>query len=190
MEEQQHPSEHEQQELERKRHEEARAAEIARVELKKKLKQYAVWAIVLLVIGGVFWWGYTAYKNRPAPYTSGPIHWHALVDLEMCGQHVNLINAFPGSPMIGPMLTHTHGDNKIHIEGQIWKKEDIALGTFMDGIKAKFSETQIKDKRNGDTCPDGNAGTVTMFVNDQPNTEFRNYIPADGDTIKIVFGPR
>lgn len=180
-------SEHDQRKLERMQKEEARAEEIASRERKKKLKRSVIWGVVILLVGSMLWLGYSGYKNKPQSYTSGQVHWHALVNIELCGQKEDLMHT-KSSTMVSPMLTHTHGDNKIHIEGQIFRKEDIALGKFMDGINVPFSGTKIKDKQNGNKCPDGTVGTVKMFVNDQPNTEFRNYVPKDGDTIRIVFG--
>ena len=96
--------------------------------------------------------------------------------------------------MAGAMLTHTHGDGVIHVEGRVWKKEDIALGNFFDGFGLTFTNSSIIYKKNGDICPNGKSGTLKMYVNDQPNTDFRDYLiqpiqDPQKQEIKIVFGP-
>jgi len=42
---------------------------------------------------------------------------------------------------------------------------------------------------NGDECPDGTIGLVQVFVNGNLETDYEEYIPQDGDSIVIVFGP-
>ena len=187
-------SKHEQRELNRNQREEAQVVEIARIARKKKLRSAVTWFVVILAIGGLFWLGYTGFKNRTQPYTSGPVHWHAKIDVEICGVNYPLEKFGSAGMMEGPMLTHTHGDGVIHVEGQVWKKEDIALGNFFDGFGLTFTNTSIIDKKNGDLCSDGKSGTLRMYVNNQQNTDFRDYIirsiqDPQKQVIKIVFEP-
>ena len=88
---------------------------------------------------------------------------------------------------------HTHDDNTLHIEGLIQKKEDIVLGLFFDVIEVPFDKDRIMDVKNGDLC-DGKPGVLKMYVNDQPRTDFRDYVPvavedARKQVIKLVFEP-
>jgi hypothetical protein len=114
----------------------------------------------------------------------GTVHWHATPVIELCGEE----KAIPVAPIIDHLL-HTHEDRLIHIEGAIPNAAAISLGKFFDNINVKFSETEIFDKTNGDVCANtGQAGNVSMTVNGQASTAFREYSPRDGDVIKIVFG--
>lgn len=181
-------SKHERRELEKQKQEEQKQLQQHAQDSKKALKKKIVWAIVAVAVVALIYWGFTAIKNMPKPYTSTEVHWHALVDIELCGKKTDLPRVGAGAHHRGMPLLHTHDDNKIHIEGQIFKREDIALGKFMDAVGAKFSNETIMEHRNGDKCPDGKEGTVKMFVNGIPNNEFRDWVPRDNDVVKIVFG--
>ena len=124
-----------------------------------------------------------------------PIHTHALLNITICGQHFDLPKATQfednGEPFRGTALLHTHDDNIIHIEGLIQKKEDIALGRFFDAIEIPFDKDKLMDVKTGDLC-DGKPGVLKMYVNDQPRTDFRDYILASTQdarqqVIKLVF---
>ncbi|HXG35611.1 MAG TPA: cupredoxin domain-containing protein, partial [Dehalococcoidia bacterium] len=53
--------------------------------------------------------------------------------------------------------------------------------------------TEDQTFRNGHTCPDGQQGVVQVFVDngsgERKLDNVERYIPQDGDTIRIVFGP-
>lgn len=132
-------------------------------------------------------------------YTAGPVHWHAKIDLEVCGEKRDLPGKKDGS-MVGGHLYHHHGDNTWHIEGRIIAKEDITLGRFFDQHEIPFDRDRLMEKKNGDLCSPANKvaaipgkpGTVKMFVNGQPNEQFRDFVgqytPNAQDTvIKVVF---
>lgn len=143
-------------------------------------------ALILLIIGGAGYGIFRLAKHAPAQtYTSEPVHWHALVDIEICGEKRDL----PKSPSgeIGTHLLHAHNDNTIHVEGRVIEKEDIALGRFFDLMGVSFDRGRIMDKKNGDTCSDGKQGFVKMSVNGTPNNEFRDFIPkAETDASKQI----
>ena len=161
------------------------------------LHRFIPWLIVLAIIVGVFFAIKSASKGAPqaeTAYTSGPVHWHAAMKLSVCGTPRELPGPKDGS-MVGPMLYHHHGDNTWHIEGRIFKKEDIALGKFFDVHSIPFDRDRLLDKKNGDTCPDGRPGEVQMFVTGAPNTGFRDYIAqstpeASDQVVEIKFEPR
>lgn len=84
----------------------------------------------------------------------------------------------PSMPVMAP--THTHDPSgTIHIEST--EVRDYTLGDFFNVWGVTFTDTCIMDK-----CNDGTK-TVKMFVNGQPNFEFRNYAMKDGDDIVIRY---
>jgi hypothetical protein len=192
-------SAHEKREQQRKAKEEARTEKEEEKELKQRKKNYfwmAVTIIVLIAFAGVVGWLYTHKKEM---YTDREVHWHAAVDLTICGEHVDLPcnvvseGTVHGKNFCGEHLLHHHYDNVIHIEGQIEKKEDIALGKFFDIVGIPFDKDKILDKKNGDLC-DGKPGVLKMYVNNQPRTDFRDFIPAAVEdarkqVIRLVFEP-
>ncbi len=190
---------HERREQAKKAKEEAREQKESAQEAKEQKKSYfwiAVTLIVLIAFAGGVWWLYTHKKET---YTDGPVHWHVLLDIRICGEKRDIRGGktsgnMGDKAMYGPHLLHHHNDNTIHIEGQIIKKEDIALGNFFDGIDIPFDKDKIMDKKNGDLCPDGRPGVLKMYVNDQPRTDFRDYVPfavqdARKQIVKLVFEP-
>ncbi len=192
-------SRHEKREFQRKEREEARSEHDVQQELKQRKKNYlwiAITIICLIAFAGVVGWLYT---NKPEMYTDREVHWHATVDVTICGKHVDLpcnietSGTVHGKNFCGKTLMHHHYDNVIHIEGIIQKKEDIALGRFFDTVGIPFDKDKIMDKKNGDLC-DGKPGVLKMSVNDQPREDFRDYIPlaaedARKQVIKLVFEP-
>ena len=138
--------------------------------------------------------------NQPEMYTDREVHWHALIDLNICGKKVDLPcenhgdGIVHGQQFCGLTRMHHHFDNVAHIEGVIVKKEDIALGKFFDTIGVPFDRDKILDKKNGDLC-DGQPGVLKMYVNNQPRDDFRDYIPlstpdARRQVVKLVFEPQ
>ncbi len=191
-------SAHGKREHQKKAREEAHEKKEAEKELKERNKNY-FW-IVITIIGiiafaGVVGWLFT---NKKEMYTDREIHWHAAVDITLCGEHKDLPRAegdeiVHGKAFKGIHMLHTHDDNVIHIEGLIEKKEDIALGRFFDVIEVPFDKDKLFDKKNGDLCGD-KPGVLKMYVNEQPRTDFRDYIPsavedARKQVIKLVFEP-
>ena len=139
---------------------------------KKIIKYSIIGVVVLLILYG----GYSFLKSVKSlkPYFTGPYHWHANIEVSLCGEIKPL--RCTGS-MCGLETMHHHNDDIIHIEGSgtILKKENLAVGNFFDNINVPFTLTQIMDKKNGDLC-NGKPGTVKMFVNGIPNNQFRDYI--------------
>ena len=176
--------------------------------------------LMLLVVGAIVLLGagYLTFSAPPSssgvPVTSAVtvaqsdlvgipntfVHWHADVDVILCGEKQQLPEASPGS-LIGNRNMHTHarsanlgslpnsdGNGVIHNEGLILNQpSQQTVGAFMDHMNIVFATDQIMHLRNGDACSDGSSGTVQFFVNGEPNPQFRNYIPRDGDFIKIEF---
>jgi hypothetical protein len=84
----------------------------------------------------------------------------------------------PSMPVMAP--THTHDTSGlIHMESTAVR--DYTLSDLFNVWGAKFTDTCIMDN-----CNDGTK-TVKVFVNGQPNSEFRNYVMKDGDQIVIQY---
>lgn len=188
-------SRHERKELEKIEKEKTAFIEREKRELKQKNKKLLLYLLMAVIVALLSLWIYSSKTaTQSAPYAvpvppAKDIHWHADIELETCGKiRDDLLKLdFEGTGS-GTHALHTHGDNKIHIETSIiWKKEDIALGKFFDAVGLKFSETRLLDKYNGNECTPGKAGKVKMSVNNKENFEFRDYVPKDGDKIKLVF---
>ncbi len=185
---------HQKREQQRKAREEAHEQKETEKETKERKKSYMWIAITILVLiafaAGVGW----LYTHKTETYTDREVHWHALVDITICGEHKDLPEVEEGEEFKGIHLLHTHDDNVMHIEGLVQKKEDIALGKFFDVMNIPFDKDKIMDKKNGDLCPDGRPGVLKMYVNGQPRTDFRDYIPfATADpqkqVVRLVFEP-
>lgn len=184
----QQPSKREQRELKKTQKQQEREKFQGGVARKRQTKNILTYAIIILLIGGLGYLVYYLSSNKVQPYTSGSVHWHATVDIEVCGQRQDLPRIAPGEGHRGLPLLHTHDDNTIHIEGQVFKKEDISLGRFMSAVGAPFFNTTIMDMHNGDVCENtGKPGTVKLIINDAPNDQWRDFVPKDGDAIKIIF---
>lgn len=189
-------SSHDKREHKRKEREDAEMHKESEIVSKEKKSQYFwIGVVVVILIAAAVGLGYLI-NNKPQTYTDREVHWHALLDISICGKHRDLPLAESGDLVHGKTfkgihLLHTHDDNLIHIEGLIQKKEDIALGKFFDGIDVPFDKDKLMDVKNGDFC-DGKPSVLKMFVNDQPRTDFRDYIPsstqdARQQVIKLVF---
>lgn len=134
--------------------------------------------------------------------TGGPVHWHADFEVIACGEKVSLKKAGGWATRVGPILLHHHGDDRLHVEGVVRKLSDVSLREFFRAIGGDFTQSELavisengelKAWRNGGQCPDGSVGTLKMFVNGKPNSEYGNYVISKhtdippGDVIKIVF---
>lgn len=152
----------------------------------------AMLIVVILMFLGYAGYAFNSWrKGLPEkPYTDRPVHWHAKINVEICSQSIELPESKTltahGRSAVGTGLLHHHHDGIAHIEGRVLRPEDISLGAFFDAIDGKFSETEIFDKKNGDTCGDKQAG-VKLYVNGVKNTEWRNYVLRDSDEIEIKF---
>ena len=136
------------------------------------------WLLLLVLVGILF-------AGCVSPPTKNVVHWHAKVNIEICGIHKDLPKIPPGQGHLGSPLLHTHDDNIVHLEGDI-KNQDITIGKFMDVIGLDFSETSFMGKSNGDDC-NGSPGKWKMFLNLQESNLFRDYVVSDGDTVLLTF---
>lgn len=188
-------SRHELKKLKRQQREEEEKKKLETQEKSKKRKgliKYSIYAIIaIVVIFGLFklFSGGSDSNNSSdsGPYTSSPVHWHASLDVYICGEKVTIPENAPlGEHHLGLPLLHTHADRLIHIEGQIWNKEEITIGKYMKVIGEEFTDTTLLDKNNGDLCNE-NPGKVKLIVNSKENQELTNYVVQDGDKLELRF---
>ncbi len=168
---------------------------------KKKGSKFLTYLIIALIGATAFQFLFPV-KNpdqqvngsvvSPSPTTgweslSRPIigdNWTADYSVYLCGEKQS---TFPQSEDIG---VSTYGDGKIHIYPNKPEQtgQSANLGRFFQSVGKKFSETELLDKKNGDLCSNTNqTGKVKLLVNGQENTQFRNYVPRDGDKIDFRF---
>ena len=157
-------------------------------------KKVIFWIIVLVTVYVSLTIFYQTININITSWSKGPVHWHADVDIEICGEPYFLPTIEGFRNQVGAELVHTHEDMRIHVEGPVMEPEEASLGNFFDMQGIPFSATEIADKKNGDICPDGKPSKVRMFVNGKENAEFDKYIISPypdvppGDLIKITFG--
>ncbi|MBI2144249.1 hypothetical protein HYU17_03820 [Candidatus Woesearchaeota archaeon] len=167
--------------------------------LSKKIIAAAI--ILLIIVGGYFIFAGKERNGEPpltdggsngddgfdekafaAKIPKGAIHWHPHVTLLIKGKQLT-IPPNVGLESAAHKPVHTHeADNILHWEVSKPTVENMQLGYFFDKVwKKKFSSECILDSCNGP------GGTVKMFVNGSPNSEFNHYLPRDGDEIRIVY---
>ncbi len=152
----------------------------------------------------------TVYLNVVSE-SGGPVHWHADYEIWVCGKKVeNLADAGFFSNTVGTPVLHHHEDYRIHVEGLVVNKEDIALSKFFKAIGGNLTDSSItlpleggmvKTYRNGDQCPDGRPGRVKLYVKDHQTGRFvesketagylikPGFEVPPGDYLKIAFEP-
>lgn len=129
-----------------------------------------------------------AFLNRSA---AGPPrvgdHWHAVYQISICGELQPDLPASPGG-------VHTHGDGLIHIHPQVAGEtgKNANLKRFFGSTGTILTHTSIRlpdgrEYKNGDSCPDGQPGTLRLLVNGVENDQFEDYVPQSGDLIRVEF---
>ncbi len=121
---------------------------------------------------------------KPAPMLGiKQVHWHMPISYNLCGDKSQLKDSWQHGKL------HGHDDNQVHVEWIVNSQDRVeTLGLFFDAANINFSETQIGKYKNGDICPNSsNPWKLSVMINGEKNTDFRNYILNDKDIIEIVF---
>lgn len=144
--------------------------------MKKHSMTIAI-AITLLFAVAMIWW---AKANQPTRVNSEDqniislrgIHAHPQLTIFVKDEQIEIPKNVGIGAVHQPM--HTHDDVPIiHLEYPARvTKDDVRLG--------KFFEVWGKDFREF-------GQTVTMTVNEEPNTELENYVMKDGDKIELRY---
>ena len=181
-----------------------------------------IWKKILFVIialpiafATLYLAGTTVYLNTVSE-TGGPVHWHADYEIWACGERINVLDPAGFDNKIGAPLIHEHNDDRIHVEGVVYRKiEHASLARFFHEIGGKLDATEIivstndgiKTWKNGELC-NGRKGELQVFVYSVTNPQntghfeytqrkikdFENFVLAPysnvppGDCIVIEFG--
>ena len=136
----------------------------------------------------------SAPSNQNDIISRSGIHWHPELKIVINGEkitipaNIGIGMQYAGYPRFDPMMgmtdMHTHDDSgTLHWEvmkGPV-TKDDVRIGSFFAIWGKEFDSSCIFENCNG------SAGSVKMFVNGEPNTEFQNYLVKDGDKIEIRY---
>lgn len=150
---------------------------------KKQKLQYG--AVGLLLVGLVAGGGFFAYQNAgsvvgPAQTNASigvgePVHWHADYRITVCGDEKILQG--------GPTKAHTHGEKTFHLEGVRNSREEATLDWIVDQLGGQLEENSIMGQEG---C-NGEPANLTVKVNGDKIEDHMNYIPRDGDMIRIDY---
>ncbi len=171
-------------------------------------------AVVLAAVGGlaVLGWGVLTTSDgteaedsaQVAVITPTPVpprigdHWHAVLQFFACGEKQ------PNAPKWESGV-HTHGDGILHIHPFVESDEGLGAslikwfeygGGVLTGTEIRIPGSD-KTFRNGDPCLGGEPGEIQVFATRAGESAegrltgdlLEQYIPQDGDRIRIVFGP-
>jgi len=185
-------SRHERQQLKRQQREQEREQHEQQQESKQKRKKLLLWSLGVIILIGI---GYIVLSlpekpetpKQTGPYSKGQVHWHAALKVFVCGEE-KLMPAPTGEHHLGLPLLHTHADRLIHIEGTVWKPEEINLGKYMDAIGQNFKDDELLDKKNGDLC-NSTPGKVKLLVDGKENSLLTQYVIKDGENYMLKFEP-
>lgn len=134
-------------------------------------KKILFFSIVVPILVATFYSsGSTIYLNMISA-SKGPVHWHADFEIWNCGKKVDLVEPRGLSNRVGSPVFHEHGDNRIHVEGVVFKKGDVDLHNFLATMGGSLNKNKIVvptkggslELTNGDTC-NGEEGKLQVFV--------------------------
>ncbi len=125
-------------------------------------------------------------------------YWQATYSVDICGQRQPPFDGWGGG------IT-TNRDGVIHLRPRIASEEGrgARLVKWFEYGGGKLTQTEMRmpgsreEYKNGDTCDDGSEAVLQVFVipaNDPTGVEkklddWSDYIPQNGDQVRIVFGP-
>ncbi|MFB6191276.1 MAG: hypothetical protein ABEJ64_02515 [Candidatus Nanohaloarchaea archaeon] len=159
---------------------------VASLKKKQKLKTGAAAAVLAI---GLVAGGFYAYQNTDM-FASGPtnssigvgepVHWHAPYTIKVCGDSKTLQG--------GPILAHTHGETRFHLEGVRTSREQATLDWIIDSLGGEFSNSGILGYEEPESCPGSEEpGNLTVKVNGQEIENPESYVVRDGDRIVITY---
>jgi len=150
---------------------------------------------LFIVLSGAFYfyaWPWL-YWSIPGLYPNDlpgiSSHWHADYVIKICDE------IHPPLPYtLGDI--HTHGDGLIHVHpsSPATAGKQSNLKAFFENAGGTITATRLAlppllDVTNGDPCKDDEAGKLAVYVNQTPIEDPPSYVPRDGDSLIIYFGP-
>lgn len=149
------------------------ASVIFRNRMTETAKKIAFLAIIIPVILSTAYLAIDTINLNLISETGGPIHWHADFEIWACDQKIQL--ASPDNILdnkVGTPILHHHSDDRMHVEGTLLNIQEADLFEFfrvIDGeiLTDRFRINTVDGSKswiNGDICPDGNPGTLQVFV--------------------------
>ena len=117
-------------------------------------------------------------------------YWQASYSVEICGQRQPSFEGWGGG------IT-TDRDGIIHIRPSTAREEGkgARLVKWFEYGYGKLTQTEMRmpgsseEYKNGDKCDDGSEAVLQVFVNGAKMDDWSDYIPQNGDAVRIVFGP-
>lgn len=175
---------------------EKREKKKARLEEYKKIIFFLIVVVVIGVSGYIL---VDSVKTNIISWSDGPIHWHADFEIWHCGRQIDMMDPSGVTNRIGSPVFHEHGDNRIHIEGPVMKKEDATLMKFFEVIGGELDDDHmIVPTNNGDLmiengkCPDGRESFLQIFlykVKDENNKPWEYEQMKIGDHKNYIISP-
>jgi len=147
---------------------------------KRKNLEYGLIGIIVLglVGGGGYYASQTLDFSRNIDESNGvgtPVHWHADYQITVCGEEQVLRG--------GPTEAHTHGQTTFHLEGVRNSQEQTQLDWIVDSLGGELEENSIMGRAS---C-NGETANLTVEANGEEIEDHLNYIPRDGDFIRIDY---
>ena len=177
---------------------------IASIKYEKRIQKFKklvfLGIVIPLILASLFLAATTIYANILST-TKGPVHWHADYEVWACNEKLDLVNPKGMSNRIGTALFHEHGNDRIHIEGVVHSLDDVTLGRYFTTIGGKLQQDKLMYQTekgiivysNGDPCPNGDRGTLKVYVNGKKIANPEQYVITQtayvppGDCIIIDF---
>ena len=141
---------------------------------EKKVKKYKkllfLSIIIPIILTSLYIISTTIYLNIVSE-TKGPVHWHADFEIWNCNEKIDIIDPTGLSNRIGTPVFHEHGDNRIHVEGVVIKRQEVDLHSFFEVINGELTEDSFSIPTNnnilkindGQLC-NGKPGKLQAFV--------------------------
>ena len=154
------------------------------------LPPWAPVMLIILVVFGILGLLFVVRGATAAPRNGD--HWHATYQTLICGQRQPHFPTWEASEGV-----HTHADGIIHMHPFSPSGEGAGarLVKWIDYGGGKLTQSELRkpgsreEFKNGDLCDDGREGFVQVFANGEKLDDWSRYIPQDGDSVRIVFGP-
>lgn len=115
-------------------------------------------------------------------FTDGPVHWHANIAYEACGDPLTFND--DGSHEI----IHGHNDDLVHVEGVVINESDITLAEFFKNAALNITGTNLDTYKNGDLCEGTSVPAKVSFdVDGQIYSDPSQIVIKDKQNILVKF---